>query len=107
MSDQDQSYPRIVEVRAASGRVLHFTVNGPPVPEIFEHYEPELSPELLEVDEQPDIDIQRPRSIPPWPISRAAERLFETSIPDGHALAHDWGLVRFWWRQRELGLLDD
>jgi len=68
---------------------------------------------LIKVEDVPaepeadDIDHVRPRVITPWAISLAAERLFETAVPDEHDLDTDWRLVRYFWWRREHGLLDD
>lgn len=64
---------------------------------------------VYEVDQpDPDVDHVRPRAIPGPVVSAAANRVFETGTPSAdHSLDADWGLVRLWWRRRQLGLLDD
>lgn len=77
---------------------------------------PATPPEHVEVRQlrlyetnQPDpaIDTERPRAMPGAAVSLAAHRIFESRVPDDHPLDQDWALVRWWWRQRQLGLLDD
>jgi len=62
---------------------------------------------LFETDLPDPFERTRPRVIPPHVISKAADRLFETAVPDGHPLERDLWLVRFWWWQRNRGELPD
>lgn len=62
---------------------------------------------LFATDEPDDgLDHMRPAVTPGRAVSLAASRVFETAIPTDHgSLAQDWRMVRWWWIQRQLGLL--
>jgi hypothetical protein len=105
--DQAVGFTRLVLAARACCQCFRGEPAWMPPTTIPEHLSVEVR--LYALDERdPSIDHVRPAAIPGRAISLAAERLFETAIPaDDHSLATDLRLVRWWYRQRQLGLLDD